>query len=106
MMKRVFVYRGRTNKLQISLGFDVSADVITSEIRDQPNSNSDLLATWNVTFITDGTDGEILLTLPQGALTNVTKTMGYMDLKRTSGGEFLTVFDEPFEVVIRDSITA
>jgi len=60
---KVIVYKNRTNRLTVNLGIDVSADVLTSQIRVEEDHNSALIATWGISFATDGTDGVLLLTL-------------------------------------------
>ena len=105
MSSRIIVHKNRTNVLTISLGFDVSADTITSEIRSEPSVDSPLLATWDVSFRTDGTDGELVLILDDLDTSQIKATSGYMDLKRVSGSEPLAVFDQPLEVSFRGSVT-
>ncbi len=105
-MKQVLVHKGRTNVVQVSLGFDVSQDIITSEIRVDKDQSSELIATWEVSFATDGIDGELILTLDDSVTVMVTKSVGFMDLKRVTGAEPVSVFDEPLEVIFIDSITA
>ena len=105
-MNEVIVYKGRTNIISVSFGYDISADTFSSEIREQPDSASTLIATWTVTELTDGTDGELVLTLDNTITSAITAKRGYMDIKRTSGSEPLPVFDRPLEVLIRDSVTA
>ncbi len=104
-MKQVVVDKGRTVILPVSLGFDVSQDVFTSQIRVTKSSTSTLIATWVVTFATNGTDGELILTLDDSVTTSITQSIGYMDLKRVSGGEPLPVFNEPLEVVFNNVVT-
>ncbi len=104
-MKQVIVYKGRTVILPVSLGVDISQDIITSEIRVGKSQSSALIATWIVSFATDGVDGKLILTLDDSVTTAITKSTGYMDLKRITGGEPLSVFDEPLEVLFKDSIT-
>lgn len=107
MYQPVIVYKRRTNVVLLNLGINISSDVITSEIRAEDNSESELLATWLVSFVTDGTDGKCILTIDDSALTAVgERTTGFMDAKRFSGGEPLPVFDAPLQVVFRESITA
>lgn len=103
---KVIVHKGRTNVLTISLGIDVSGDTITSEIRSEPNSDSPLIATWDVEFKTDGTDGELVLTLDNLITSQIAPNSGYMDLKRISGSEPMPVFDRPLEVGFRGTVTA
>lgn len=105
-MKQIVVHKGRTVIVPVSLGIDVSQDTITSEIRRYTSQDSELLATWAVTFATDGFDGELILTLDNSATVGVTRAIGYMDLKRVSGGEPISVFEEPIQVLFKDSVTA
>lgn len=105
-MKQVIVHRGRTVVVPVSLGFDVSADTFTSEIREEKDRESDLIATWDISFLTDGTDGEIVLTLDDAVTAPITKGTGWMDIKRVTGGEPVSVFDEPLEVLFKDTVTA
>lgn len=105
MSGKVVVHKGRTNVLTVSLGFDVSADTITSEIRAQPDQASALIATWSVAFTTDGTDGELTLTMDNTATGAIEATSGYMDIKRVTGGEPVPVFDRPVEVEFRGTVT-
>lgn len=104
-MKQIIINKGRTVVVPVSLDYDVSTDTFTSEIREEVDQTSPLIATWTVTFATDGTDGEIVLTLDDSITTTLTKQIGYMDLKRTSNNTALNVFDEPIQVLIKNSIT-
>jgi|APGre2960657404_1045060.scaffolds.fasta_scaffold113367_1 hypothetical protein len=105
MSNQVIVHKSRTNTLLVDLGVDVSDDTITSEIRSEPNSDSPLLATWVVNFVTDGSDGELVFTLDDTFTAQITATSGYMDVKRVTGGEPVPVFDKPLEVVFRGTVT-
>lgn len=104
-MKQVVVHKGRTAILPVSLGYDVSADTITSEIRAEKDQSSTLIATWTVSYLTDGVDGELILTMDNSITGPIEKSVGYMDLKRVSAGEPLPVFDEPIEVLFKPSVT-
>lgn len=104
-MRRLIVYKDRTNVVQVSLGIDVSDDTFNSEIRTEEKITSLLMATWVVTFLTDGTDGELILTLDNSLLNDITRSSGFMDLKRVSNGEPLPVFESPIEVIFQESIT-
>lgn len=104
-MNQIRIYRGRTAVVPVGLGFDVSADSFYSEIREDKSRTSDLIATWEVTFLTDGVDGELVFTLDDSVTNNITKNVGYMDIKRVSNGEALVVLDEVIEVLIKDPIT-
>ena len=96
------VYKGRTNVITVSLGYDVSADTITSEIR---TAGGTLIVAWTVAFVSDGVDGELKLTLDNSVVSTVEHTTGLMDLKRVSGGEPLPVFEQPLEVEFRETVT-
>ncbi len=61
-MQQIVVHKGRTTVVSVSVGVDVSQDTITSEIRDGKSQSADLIATWVVSFVTDGTDGALILT--------------------------------------------
>jgi hypothetical protein len=104
-MQQVLVHKGRTVIVPVSLGMNVSNDIITSEIREEKSSSSTLIATWDVSFDTDGTDGEIVLTLDDEITEGITQTIGYMDLKRVSGEEPLNILAEPLEVLFVEVIT-
>lgn len=102
MSDSIKVFKNRTNLLPISLGMDVSDDVITSEIRTQAG---ELIATWVVLFESDGTDGEIVLKLDDTVTGDVQYPNGIMDLKRVSGGEPYHVFDGAIEVEFIETVT-
>lgn len=105
-MNQIVVHKGRTVIVQVSLGLDVSNDTITSEIRVDKSPDSELIATWNVTHATDGTDGELVLTLDDSVTKLIKKSTGYMDMKRVTGGEPVDVFDDPLEVLFKNPVTA
>lgn len=105
-MQKINVYKNRVTKLPVSLGYDVSQDTITSEIRTGKSLDSDLIATWNVSFITDGTDGELLLTIDVSESSAIEEDSGYMDLKRVTEGSPISVFNEPLNVVFQEVVTA
>lgn len=106
MSNVVIVHRGRTNQITVGLGMDVSGDEITSEIRSEPEQSSPLLAEWEVAFTTDGTDGELTLTMDDIISSQVVVQSGYMDLKWVRDGEPLPLFDKPLEVNFRGTVTA
>ena len=105
MSGELIIHRNRTNVVPLGLGFDVSGDTITSQIRLNPGDTGDPLCEWTVTFATDGTNGELILTLTSEDLNEVTANYGYMDLKRVSGGEPLSVFLEPLKVAFKGVVT-
>jgi len=105
-VNQLVVYKGRTNIVPVSLGYDVSNDTIVSEIRVEKSRESELIATWAVSFLNDGTDGELIFTLDNSVTENIVRTIGYMDIKRVSNDEPLNVLDDVIEVLIKDPITA
>lgn len=105
-MNQIFVYKGRTSKISVGLGYDVSTDTLESEIRVDKDRESELIATWSITFLTDGIDGELIFTLDDSVTDDVDKSQGFMDLKRITGGEPVNVWDEPIEVLFREPVTA
>lgn len=107
-MQQIEVFKNRTNIVPCSLGFNVSGDTFESQIRAEPNPESELIAEWEVTFKegSDGSDGELILTLDDSITSEITQSIGYMDLKRITGGEPLAVFGEPLQVVFIDLPTA
>jgi streptogramin lyase len=56
-------------------------------------------------FVTDGEDGELVLTLDNTITEQITANAGYMDLKRMVSGEPVPVFDKPLEVTFRGTVT-
>ncbi len=98
------VYRDRTNVVPVDLGADYTGDTFTAEIRVSRSPESTLIATW-VVDDSDIANGNLTLTLDNSVTTAITAKKGYMDILRTSGGEPLTVFDEPLEVAFKDMPT-
>lgn len=98
----VIVYKGRTNVLPVNTGMDLSGDTVTSEIR---TADGTLIATWDVEFAGDGTDGKLILTLDDSVTSLIVETMGKMDLKRVSAGEPYPIFADAVEVEFRKTVT-
>ena len=105
MSSKVVVHKGRTNIVRINLGMDISADEFTSQIRSEPHVEAPLIADWVVTFTSDGTDGELTLTMDDLVTGQISASSGYMDLKRVTTGEPVPVFDRPLEVSFRGTVT-
>lgn len=105
MGNRIIVYKNRTNVITVAMGMDVSSDILTSEIREKKEIDSALIAEWDITFATDGVDGELVLTLDDLVVAGITETSGYMDIKRVTAGEPLPVFDKPLYVEFRNVVT-
>jgi hypothetical protein len=106
MSNPVAIYKNRTNILSVNLGVDVSNDTLVSQIREAANSTSPLIATWTITFLTNGVDGKLVFRLDDSVLTSITQKKGYMDIKRITGGEPIAVFSDPIQVVFKDTVTA
>lgn len=106
MSNQVIVHKGRTNIIEIHLGYDASADSWASEIRAEPDLSGTLICPWTVSWVTDGVDGKLKLTILAVTSGAVEVDSGYMDLKRITGGQPVPVFDRPLEVVFRGSVTA
>lgn len=104
-MKQLKVYRGRTNIVPVSLGFDVSQDSFASDIRVSQNPTSRLIASWDISFATDGKDGELVFKLDSVLTSLIKENHGYMDLKRVSGQDVLNVFEAPIQVIFLNTIT-
>lgn len=104
-MNEVIIHKGRVNTIIVNLGFDVSTDTISSEIRTSPSVDATLIAAWGVSFDTDGTDGVLKLVLDDSDRT-ISASKGYMDLKRLVAGNPYSVFDKPLEVDIQATVTA
>lgn len=105
-MANVVVYKRRTNTIIVNLGINVSADTFVSEIREGKNSTTPLITTWSTSFLTNGVDGRLKLVLDNSITNTITQTSGYMDLKRTSNGEPLSVFADAIKVVFKETVTA
>ena len=103
--KPLIVHRNRDNVIMVDLGFDVSQDEIASEIRSGKSITSDLIATWAVEFNSDGEDGELILRLSRDDVSEISHTYGYMDLKRITGENEISVFPSPIEVVFQGVVT-
>ncbi len=106
MSNEVVVHKGRFNTLPVFLYMDVEGETFTSEIRTQPTQESELIAPWEVEFLTDGSDGVLILTMDELVTAGILQASGYMDLKRITGGEPVSVFEMPLEVLFRGTVTA
>lgn len=97
------VYKRRFNQILVSLNMDITTDVITSQIRLEPDQDSILLATWDID-VEDADTGECIFTMD---LTDedLEAKRGWMDIKRLSGGIAYPVFDESLEVYFVGTVT-
>jgi len=105
MSNEIIVQKNRFNVVTVDLGIDVSAEVITSQIRSEPHQDAPLIAEWDVDFATDGTDGKLILTLTTLATSEIKATSGFMDLKRQANIESLPGFDSPLAVTFQGTVT-
>lgn len=104
-MNEVIVHKGRYNRIIVNLGISAVGSTFVSEIRTNPTVESILIAAWTIGFLTDGTDGKLVLTLDD-TVRNITASKGFMDLKRVVFGVPIPVFDQPLEVLIRGTVSA
>lgn len=104
-MKQLTVYKNRTTIVSVSFGEDVSGDTFTSQIREGKDTESQLIADWDVSFETDGVDGEVILTLDDAVAADIEQVKGYMDIKRIIDGEPVNAFDGELIVVFETPIT-
>jgi hypothetical protein len=105
MANEIIVHKGRSNLITVDLGFDVAGDTLTSEIRAEESSDSDLIATWTRTKGDGGVNGILRLSLDDSVTAAITYKSGFMDIKRVTGTEPVPVFDRPLEVVFRETVT-
>lgn len=106
MYNPVVVKVGRTNVIGVSFEGDISGEVWASEIRKGRSISSELIATWDVAFATDGTDGNLVLTLDDAVTAAIQHTTGWMDVKRVANGEPFSAFVEPIPVIFEGVVTA
>jgi hypothetical protein len=105
MSNQLVVHKGRTNTVIVNMGIDVSGEDLYSQIRTEPELDATLIADWDVSFLTDGVDGKLVLVLDDTITSEIAEQGGYMDVLRISGGEPVPVFDRPLEVVFRGTVT-
>lgn len=103
MSKQLVVHKGRVNVVAANLQMDISGATITSQIRERPEQDSPLIATWTVT-VTDATTGKLSLFLDD-APNVIVQAKGFMDILRVTGGQPVSVFDEPLAVEFRGTVT-
>ena len=101
-MQTLVVERTKTVVVPISLGFNVSGQVFTADLRATTSATSTLIATWTVTFATNGKDGELIATLPDTVTSTLAVGTAYMRLKRTTPGPTIEIFGEPVLVSIQN----
>lgn len=101
-MQKIEVPRGRTVVLDISLGFNVSGSEFLSQIRASKDPAAAVIATWDVSFETDGTNGNLVATMDDSVTSAIVENTGWMTLVKVNGSKHVPVFDpdELPEVVI------
>lgn len=105
-MNVVTIEKGRVNTVYVSLKQDVSKYSVVSEIRVEPNSSSELIATWVASFKTNGKDGELVLTMDDSVSGAITQKTGYMDVKLVFNGDDVSAFDDYVPVLFKETVTA
>lgn len=104
MSNEILVYKNRYNVVTVDLGYDVTGETLTSEIRSEPSVDSVLIATWNV-IVDDAATGQLTLTLDTIATAQIKASSGFMDVKRTDGVEAVPAWEKPIEVSFQGSVT-
>lgn len=106
MSDQIVVWKNRVNIITVEVGFDISNEEWTSQIRSEPKADAPLLAEWSVAFENDGTDGRLLLTLTDVVTAQITADSGFMDFRRkVAFGYPVAAIDKPLEVIFRGSVT-
>lgn len=86
MTRQVTIIRGRSKTIEYVSQRDLSGSSYASHIRVQRHPESELIAEWDVDFVTDGTDGKLLLHLTAEQTAAIEASKGYMDIKALSTG--------------------
>jgi hypothetical protein len=105
MSNVVSVYKGRTTVVGLDLGYDISGESFVSEIREGKDRSTPLIASWSITYATDGSDGKLVLTLDDSVTTAIEHSVGYMDVKRITGSEPVPAFDDILEVAFKNTVS-
>lgn len=105
-IKRITVYKKRTNTKEVWFGADYSDDELVSEIRVAADDESELIASWSIEPKTDGVDGKYIFTIDDSDLPSDIPDKGYMDIKRISAGEPLAVHKGYIVVDFQEVVTA
>lgn len=103
-MQKVEVERGKTVVVGISIGFNVSLFEFLCEMRESEDPASAIITTWDMSFETDGKDGELLASLDDSITSVLVLGAAWLHLYRVSGSTHLPVFGEPVEVIILDPV--
>lgn len=82
----IHIIRGRSKTIEYVAQRDLSGSSFASHIRSQRHPESPLLAEWDISFATDGTDGRLLLHLTAAETAEIEAPDGYMDIKALNSG--------------------
>lgn len=104
MSEYITVQKGRTVTVAVNLVVIDEGDTFSSEIRSERNTSSVLIATWEIDV--DVPNKELTLTLDNSITEEIEHSLGYMDIKRITDGEPVSVFNKPLEVRFEEVITA
>ena len=104
-MHEVIVTKGRQTNLEVNFAYDLTGATFSSQIREAPSSSSPLIAEWDVSLLTDGTDGKLMLSLPPEDTADIVQTIGYMDIKKVVGSVPYKAFEGYLMVVFEESVT-
>lgn len=99
----IVIQRRRTERVIVKLAYSVSSDTITSQIRVGVNPTANKIADFVVTVSEDGRT--IYLDLDDSVTQYITQSGGYMDIKRVTGGEPVSILDDPIPVVFKNVVT-
>lgn len=105
MSEVLVIHKNIRNVIPVSMGIDVSTDTFYSSVKSEPGIGKPVIMDFVVSFLTDGTDGELLLTVDDTITGQIQVDKGYMDIRRIVAGEPVPVFDRPVEVEFRDTVT-
>ena len=97
------VYKDRVTTVTVDLGMDITGDTLTSQIRERQDKSSALIGSWDIA-VDDAESGLITMTFDDSPGT-VTKTEGWMDIKRVIGSEAYPVWDDPLRVKFVGAVT-
>jgi len=103
-MSTLKVYKSRVNEVVVNTGIDLTGSTITSEIREQPDQDSVLIASWDVD-VTDAPNGILVLSMDETE-SDVEQSKGFMDFKRVVGGDPFPMLSDYIEVEFRAAVTA
>lgn len=85
-MTQIHIIRGRSKTIEYVSQRDLSGSSFASHIRTARTPESQLLAEWSISYVTDGTDGKLILHLTAEQTAVITVTSGFMDIKANNTG--------------------